>query len=194
MRPLIARVARSLRNRGRTAAHRLRGRVSRMTVLAVGDCGPGLSVGRGVRIDAYGELRIGANVRLEDGCHLYVGPGATLVVGDGAFVGRQTTVVASSRIEIGSHTLIAEHVSIRDSDHPLDTVARRVDEPGPTEPLIIGRDVWIGAGARVLRGARLGDGTVVGANSVVTRPFDARQVLVGAPARAVRTIPESSRS
>ena len=194
MRRTLERIVKSARNRAAVNGQRIRGAARRLALLPIARCGPRLSVGHGVRIEVYGSLDIGSDVRLEDGCHLCVAPGAKLRLGNGVFVGRFTTVAAISEIEIGDHTLIAEHASIRDSDHPLDAIQRRADLQGPSEPLFIGRDVWIGAGARVLRGARLGDGTVVGANSVVVRPFPGDQLLVGAPARAIRTLSSATRS
>jgi acetyltransferase-like isoleucine patch superfamily enzyme len=52
----------------------------------------------------------------------------------------------------------------------------------------IGERVWLGSGVRVLQGATVGDGTVVGANSVVTRALPANVLAVGAPARVLRPL------
>jgi acetyltransferase-like isoleucine patch superfamily enzyme len=186
---LIQRGARSARNRLSTSAHRVRGlRVQLLGVLGAASVGARPFVGRSVRLTIYGQLTIGDNVILDDGCHIYVGPAAQVVLGDRVRVGRNTVVAAANSIEIGNDVLIAEHCSIRDSDHQIDPDDRRHEKAAQTSPVCIGADCWLGAGVRVLRGAELGAGAIVGANAVVRGKIPARSVAVGAPARVVRQL------
>lgn len=189
---IASRAIKSLRNRRSAAAHRARGVLHRLDLGPALEGAHGLSCGSNVRLDVYGRLTLGRGVRLMDGSYLCVGPGATLTLGDGVFVGRYSVVVAAGSITIGSHTLIAEHVSIRDSDHSLNRDHRRHDI-STVEPVVLGDDVWIAAGARVLRGTRLGDGVVVGANAVVRGDVAAGLVVAGIPARVVKEAIDSSR-
>jgi maltose O-acetyltransferase len=151
------------------------------------DIGPGLQVGRGVDLDLYGDLVIGKAVVLQDHCQLRVGVGATLTLGDGVLIGRGTVISAAESVVIGAHTLIAEHCTVRDSNHALDPDDRRADI-STLAPVRIGERVWLGSGVRVLQGATVGDGTGVGANSVVTRALPANVLAVGAPARVLRPL------
>ncbi|MDQ0643810.1 acetyltransferase-like isoleucine patch superfamily enzyme [Microbacterium murale] len=57
-------------------------------------------------------------------------------------------------------------------------------------PVSIGRNVWIGANATILAGVTIGDDAVVAAASVVTKDVPARTVVVGSPARVVRSVPD----
>ena len=68
--------------------------------------------------------------------------------------------------------------------HELDP-ARRLERPAP-KPVTIGDNVWLGAGAKVLDGVRLGNDVVVGAGAVVTSDLPDGAVAVGIPARVVR--------
>ena len=188
--PAVARLCKSARNRYRLAQRRAHGQLTRHLVAGV-TCGPGLLRGASVDFEIYGTLTLGRNVILADGCQLAVGPGATLQMGDNVYVGRGTVIVASERITIGAHTLIAEHCSIRDGDHQIAVDARRTETALERAPVTIDNDVWIGAGARILRGVHLQTGTVVAANAVVRQSFGPHQVIGGVPARLLRTLPSA---
>lgn len=93
---------------------------------------------------------------------------------------------------IGEGTFLAELVSIRDHDH---AVGKRPSEgDAQVESVRIGDHSWIGAKVTVVRGSRIGDGTVVGANAVVRGELPPRTVCAGIPARVVRTLPEAHRA
>lgn len=115
------------------------------------------------KTDGLGRIEIGENVTINDGA----------------------TIVAYERISIGDHTLIGEYVTIRDANHGTrrDTLIKQ--QPHDAAAITIGRDVWIGRGACVLKGVRLEDGCVVGANSVVTKDVAANTCVAGAPARPI---------
>ena len=156
--------------------------------------GRGLRVGRNAEIIVYGDLEIGEDVTLSDGCALQVSPGARLVIGDRAFVGRYSVVVSVELIEIGADTLIAEHCSIRDQNHHLVAEERLREVTALTAPVRIGPKVWIGAGVRVLKGAQIGEGVIIGANAVVTGVIPDRVIAGGIPARVLRAVGETQES
>ena len=68
--------------------------------------------------------------------------------------------------------------------HPFDAAQRRTQEFG--KPVDIGADVWVGGGAVILPGVRIGDGAVIGAGSVVTRDVPAGMLAAGNPCRVIR--------
>lgn len=182
----LARTLRSLRNRRRVIALRLRGWRFLLFNRSLVRGGKGLMLGRSVEIELYEGVRLGAYVHISDGAGIAIRPGARLRIGDGVFIGRHSVVVAAEAIEIGDRTLIAEHCSIRDGDHGLEATERRNEIALATTPIVIGDDAWIGAGARVLRGATIGEGAVVGANAVVREVVAAHTTVVGIPARVVK--------
>jgi len=123
----------------------------------------------------------------------WIQPRVMLIHADRISVGKNFGVNTGSYlngvgyIEIGNFVLIGDNVTISSGMHPID----RCDIPvfsRSTIPkkIVIENDVWIGAGAVIMAGVRLRQGTVVGANSVVTRDTEAYTVVVGAPARAIR--------
>ena len=135
---------------------------------------------RAVVIDHYGnqffspQLLIGNNVRIEDNCH----------------------IGCIEHIEIGDGTLIASKVFI--SDHFHGNVDTRDIGIAPSEriltskPVKIGKNVWIGDGVCIMPGVVLGDNVIVGANAVVTHSFPENSVIVGCPAKLLKTLNEKT--
>src|SRR6185436_9006114 len=128
---------------------------------------PGLVLGRGVKAYTWTEFNI------EPAGILTVGDDTTLV---GA------VFMCAERIEIGSRVVISYNVTVADSDfHPRDPEQRKLDARANapegdrsqrpsviTRPVIIEDDVWIGIGAIILKGVRIGRGARIGAGTVVT--------------------------
>lgn len=186
-------------NRARLLSMLARGTATRVLLPGVVIGGKTLCIGRNVDLAVYGELIIGDNVTLSDGCAIEVGPSARVVLDDRVFIGRHSVIVAQDRIEIGKDTLIAEHCTIRDQNHHLDPDKRRQEIDAQAEgrpaaigvdksPILIGSEAWIGAGVRILKGSRVGDRTVVGANAVVRGELPAGVVAAGIPARVIRNV------
>jgi acetyltransferase-like isoleucine patch superfamily enzyme len=148
--------------------------------------GAGVSVGRGCRLilQPGGRLVLADGCTVDNGSTLAVYPNGSLAFGRGCFVGHHATLAARDSIEFGPGTFLAELVSVRDHDHKvgLPPSSGEVD----VAPVTIGTDVWLGAKVTVLRGARVGDRTVVGANAVVRGDLPSDVVAVGIPARIVR--------
>ena len=138
------------------------------------------------------KVSLGRRVRFLRGMTLHVHPDAELLVGDGVSFSHFCTVAVHSRVEIGADTTIGENVSIHDEDHPLHPRDVPLARRGFTSsPVVIGRNVWIGAKATVTRGVTIGDNSVIGANSVVTRDIPPDSIAVGAPAQVVKTVADA---
>lgn len=112
--------------------------------------------------------------------------GSNIELGEGVFFNFNCVVLDVCRVTIGARTLIGPAVQIYTPLHPEDAVLRRKQEFG--KPVEIGEDVWIGGGAILLPGVRIGDRAVIGAGSVVTRDVPAGVLAVGNPCRVVRPV------
>ena len=148
----------------------------------------------GPRVYAYGPVYFlgTADVVLGDCGNLYdnvlfeTEADGNITIGNNFTVNRGSLLSAHARITIGDNLLMGEYVSIRDSDHVYLDAARPIRDQGfNSRPIHIGSNVWIGCGAVILKGVTIGDGAVIGANSVVNREIPAMEVLVGAPARMI---------
>lgn len=117
---------------------------------------------------------------------LHSDQGVNLRVGANVFVNHGCTLNDIGGIAIGDDTMIGPNVSLLSSGHPTAVAERRA---GITvAPIVLGRNVWIGAGATVLGGVTVGDGAVVAAAAVVTRDVPAGTLAAGNPARVVRRL------
>lgn len=114
------------------------------------------------------------------------GKKTTLIIGKNCEMGDMTHIVAHNHVQIGDDVLIASKCFISDTNHGS-YAGENQDSPYMKPRLreltlgktIIGSNVWIGENAVILPGAEIGDGCVVGANSVVSRRFPSGSMIVG---------------
>ncbi|MGA8255465.1 MAG: sugar O-acetyltransferase [Nocardioides sp.] len=118
---------------------------------------------------------------------LYVDFGSNLHLGDRVFVNYGLTALDVAPITIGDDVQIGPHVQLLTPTHPLEADLRRAKWEA-AEPITIGANVWLGGGVIVCPGVTIGDNTVVGAGSVVTKDLPADVVAVGNPARVIREL------
>ena len=169
----------------RKLSRRVRGGIMTAAIrVGGGKVGPGLEVepGTTLRWGGHSGINIGSGVRFGSGVILDVPVGGKLSIGDRVKVMHHTVIAASESLTIGRDTQIAEHCSIRDSDHGLDA-DKLIRDQNISSPTVIGSDVWIARGSAVLRGAVIGDKAVIGANSVARGTVQPRSISVGAPAQ-----------
>ncbi|MGI9004572.1 MAG: acyltransferase [Pseudonocardia sp.] len=134
----------------------------------------------------YGRLEIGRWVHIGDGSSLRCHEGS-LRVGDKVVLGKDNTVNCYLDVEIGAATIVADWVYVTDFDHKTSDVHVPIKDQGIVKtPVRIGPDCWIGAKASVLRGTRIGRGSVLGAHAVVRGDVPEYSIAVGIPARVVR--------
>ena len=116
----------------------------------------------------------------------YCDYGSNIELGERVFFNFNCVVLDVCTIRIGSFTLFGPAVQIYTPLHPFDPHLRRSQEYG--KPIEIGSDVWVGGGALILPGVRIGSRAVIGAGSVVTRDVPAGVFAAGNPCRVVREI------
>jgi maltose O-acetyltransferase len=112
--------------------------------------------------------------------------GANIELGERVFFNFNCVVLDVCSVRIGAYTLFGPAVQILTPMHPLDAQLRRQQEFG--KPVEIGSDVWVGGGALILPGVRVGSETVIGAGSVVTRDIPSRVFAAGNPCRVIKEI------
>ena len=118
--------------------------------------------------------------------------GLQLRVGVEVFVNHGGTLNDMGGIDIGDRTMIGPNVSLLTAGHPTPVAQRR--DGITVAPIVIGADVWIGAGAIVLGGVTVGDGAVIAAGAVVTRDVPPATLVAGNPARPIRPLDGTDRT
>jgi len=131
----------------------------------------------------FGRLGEGAVVKPNLRCDY----GFNIHLGDRSFINFDCTMLDCRRIDIGEEVLIAPGVHIYTATHPVDAATRRA-RLELAKPVAIGDGCWLGGGVIVCPGVTIGENTVVGAGSVVTRDLPANVVAAGNPCRVVRRL------
>jgi maltose O-acetyltransferase len=112
--------------------------------------------------------------------------GANIRLGERVFFNFNCVVLDVCEVRIGDFAQFGPGVQILTPLHPMEAALRRVQEYG--KPVEIGADVWVGAGALILPGVRIGARSVIGAGSVVTRDVPGDVFAAGNPCRVIRAI------
>jgi len=129
------------------------------------DRGAGCTIAGDFHGEFHGRVRWGRDVFFNVGCYVSV----------------------FESLEVGDHCRFGERVSIHDEDHVFEP--RGADRGSyVTAPVVIGDDVWVGAGTIILRGSRIGEGSVVAAGAVVRGEIPPHSLAAGVPARVVRPL------
>jgi acetyltransferase-like isoleucine patch superfamily enzyme len=137
----------------------------------------------------FGNITLHDGAALDRGVTLLVtNDDGRIVIGEQTYINRHTMIDADEVIEIGDRTMIGPFCYITDHDHAMRAHKGPADGPLISLPTKIGTRCWIGAHVSILKGVTIGNGTVVGAGSVVTRPLPAGVIAVGNPARVLREV------
>jgi maltose O-acetyltransferase len=112
--------------------------------------------------------------------------GSNIELGERVFFNFNCVVLDVCPVRIGDFTLFGPAVQVYTPMHPLDAELRRSEEYG--KPVEVGSDVWVGGGAIILPGVRIGSRAVIGAGSVVTRDIPDGVFAAGNPCRVIRGI------
>jgi len=121
---------------------------------------------------------------------VYSDCGINLRIGRNVFINQGCRLDDIGGIELGDDVMLGPGVRLVSSGHPLDPALRR--RQVTAAPIVVGRNVWIGAGATVLQGVTIGDDAVVAAGAVVTRDVPPGVLVAGVPARVVKPVVEGS--
>lgn len=113
--------------------------------------------------------------------------GRFLSLGKNVYVNFNLSLVDDTYITIGDGTLIGPNVTIATAIHPEDPKIRQTGYQYNL-PVTIGKNVWIGSGAIILPGVKIGDDSIIGAGSVVTKDIPNGVVAVGNPCRVLRQV------
>ena len=139
-----------------------------------------------LQIARGGEVRFGRFVWLGDGTKIRCHEGV-VEIGDKTVLGQECTISAYQRVRIGEQCVVADRAMFIDFDHGVVDVERPIRHQGIYKrELVVGSNVWIGYNACFLRGVRVGDNSIIGSNSVVTRDVPANAVVGGVPAKVIR--------
>ena len=134
--------------------------------------------------------KLGSNPYVEP--NLFCGFGSNVEAGDNFFANNNCVFVDPGKITFGNDVKIAPQCGFYTALHPLDPQQRK-DNYEAAYPITVGNNVWFGGGVKVLPGVTIGDNTVIGAGSVVTKDIPPNCLAYGNPCRVIRPLTEADK-
>ena len=120
--------------------------------------------------------------------------GRFMHLGKHVYINMNLTLVDDDHIYIGDNSMFGPNVTVITGTHPVSPELRGENPLQYNLPVHIGTNCWIAAGVTILPGVTIGDNTVIGAGSVVTRDIPANVVAMGTPCRVIRKIDDNDRT
>ena len=152
-------------------------------------------LGRSLQVNNPRVVDIGSRVTISDQFILAdlcpnQGKVPKIFIGDGCIILYRFQCNAAQSVRIGRNVLIASNVLVTDSDHVIEPAGLPVTKNSKfiTHPVFIEDNCWIGQNAAILKGVTIGQGSIVGANSVVTHDVPSHSVVAGNPARIIKRL------
>ena len=154
-----------------------------------------IECGKNAVIMPHVDLRLTDNAKLIIGDYCVIDsyamlqlskPEPRIILEDYVTVGRGTFISAKKLVHIGKYSMIGPFCQINDQSHSYAKGELIMNQLACIEPVRIGSDCWLGSGVRVLMGVTIGDGSVIGAGSIVTKSIPPYQIWAGNPARYIR--------
>ena len=153
----------------------------------LGFCGAGIFFETNVHLMRFPKnISLGDSMVIKSGARLCAcNAQAQISIGENTTVGYHTYMFASEKITIGDNCLIAPFVYLVDSDHSIAKDQLINQQTNQTAAIEIGNDVWIGTGAKILKGVRVGDGAVIAAGALVKDDVAPYAIVGGIPAKKI---------
>ncbi len=150
---------------------------------------PSIHIGEGTLIASWVTLAAGYGPDQADV------PERALVIGDRCLINVRCGIVAHESIEIGDDVWFGQGVYITDANHGFEALDVPIGKQlGDHQPVSVGKGCWLGHGAVILPGSRIGRQCVVAAGSVVRGEVPDHSVVAGVPAKVIRTLDDGSRA
>ena len=134
---------------------------------------------------------VGENVWIEPDFRCEFGKNIT--IGDNVYINFGCIILDCSEVTIGSHTLLGPNIGLYAANHSTDAT-ERINGGCYGKPIHIGNNVWLGGDVKVLHGVTIGDNTIIGAGSIVTKDIPDNVIAVGNPCKVIRKITEEDKT
>lgn len=134
---------------------------------------------------------VGENVWIEPDFRCEFGKNIT--IGDNVYINFGCIILDCSEVTIGSHTLLGPNIGLYAANHSTDAT-ERINGGCYGKPIHIGNNVLLGGDVKVLQGVTIGDNTIIGAGSIVTKDIPDNVIAVGNPCKVIRKITEEDKT
>ena len=119
--------------------------------------------------------------------------GKNIIIGDNVYINFGCVILDCSEITIGENTLLGPNVGIYSANHSIDA-EERINGGCFGKPIHIGKRVWLGGDVKVIAGVTIGDDSIIGTGSIVTKDIPSGVIAVGNPCKILRKITEADKT
>ncbi len=135
--------------------------------------------------------KVGKNVWIEPDfkCEF----GKNISIDDDVYINFGCVILDCAEVTIGSHTLIGPNVGIYAANHSIDA-EERIHGGCCGKPIHIGKNVWLGGDVKIVPGVTIGDNTIIGTGSIVTKDIPSDVIAVGNPCKVIRKITDKDKT
>ena len=151
----------------------------------------GIYIGKGVSIKGGKNLQLGSGVSIRPYSDIWCG--GKVIIGDGSDIGERCRFSVVNELKIGKKVLFSPNVYITDCDHEYRDISLPVMDQGTVKSnskVQIDDNAYIGINSVIVGNVKIGKGSVIGANSVVTHDVPPFCVVAGSPAKVIKTYNE----
>lgn len=142
----------------------------------------------GVCMTGFENIEIGDNVSIMRHCSLYADTGLVRIGSNFSMNANSSIDANGGEIQIGDNVLVAQNVVFRAADHCFETLEKPIREQGHKRgSIVVGNDCWIAANVVVTRNVTIGERSIVGAGSVLTKDVAPFSIVGGVPAKLIKT-------
>ncbi len=135
--------------------------------------------------------KVGQRVWIEPDFHCEFGKNITIE--DDVYINFGCVILDCAEVTIGAHSLLGPNIGIYPVNHALDAL-ERINGACIGKPVHIGKNVWLGGDVKILAGVTIGDNTIIGTGSVVTKDIPSDVIAVGNPCKVIRKITEADKT
>ena len=119
--------------------------------------------------------------------------GKNIVIEDNVYINFGCVILDCAEVTIGANTLLGPNIGLYPVNHAIDA-EERIHGGCIGKPIHIGKNVWFGGDVKVLTGVTIGDNTIIGTGSIVTKDIPANVIAVGNPCKVIRQITEADKT
>ncbi len=134
---------------------------------------------------------VGKNVWIEPDFHCEFGKNITIE--DNVYINFGCIILDCAEVRIGANTLIGPNAGIYPVNHAIDA-NERINGGCISSPISIGKNCWFGGDVKVLTGVTIGDNTIIGAGSIVTKDIPSNVIAAGNPCKVIRPITDDDKT
>lgn len=119
--------------------------------------------------------------------------GKNIVIEDDVYINFGCVILDCAKVVIGANTLLGPNIGIYPVNHAIDA-EERIHGGCCGKPVYIGKNVWLGGDVKILAGVTIGDDTIIGTGSIVTKSIPSGVIAVGNPCKVIREITEADKT